>query len=189
MSSKIAITFCSAALVMVFFFLWTQFSAVGINPVPALITNNVVSASGIDWETEKLVTINPFDGTEVSPCKVVSDNLFISKSELNKAPRNIPKTVAQHDSSSCNPDVIPQIILSENVSAADLQQIIKTTEKAVLGEVKVGDKVKQARFYVTVTALYEGSHCATTYSAGSSRRYCRKNHAECVQLQQQGFSC
>jgi hypothetical protein len=163
-------------------------SCVDNNPIPQLIKQAVITTSGVAYNTGETVTIDPLTGKEIPPCGT-TNNVFVPQNMSDKKQEKItssPENKTELMHGSCN----TQIVEFENPDIdASFKQAIKISESTVEGMVRDNGVEKRARFIVEVTALYEGSHCVTTYSAGKQRRKCINREQECAALAAVGWPC
>ena len=156
--------------------------------IPALIKQNVITTSGVAYNTGETVTIDPFTGKEIMPCGT-TDNVFVPRNipDSNQEKfKSTPENKAELMHGSCNTQIVEPEDPSINTF---LKQAIKISESPIMGVVRDKGKEKEARFLIQVTALYEGSHCVTTFSAGAQRRKCVRREEQCAALQAAGFAC
>ena len=152
---------------------------IGSQPISKLIEKNVVLANGIDFDTGKLVSIDPYTGEEITPC--LSGQPATDSKETKQGQQTL---------SSCK---APVMLSGESLNHTFLQDALKSSGQPIMGKVKVNGEEKDARFVITVTALYKGSHCTTTYSAGDERTQCINTELMCQllrkKLKQPNFPC
>jgi hypothetical protein len=151
--------------------------------IPKFIKRNVIMTSGIAFNTAKSITLDPISGEQINPCGT-NDDVFITQKFLRAIGRHI-HAIPDSADKGAKPCTKTQIV-DANVT---LVAAIKSSEKPILGTVRVNGKEKPARFVVTVTALHEGSHCTTTYSEGVQRTNCIDNQTKCDALNSLGLDC
>jgi hypothetical protein len=100
--------------------------------VPKLIVEHAVVATGINFETSKAVVINSITGEEINACN---------------------KTRGVERSKKCKTKIIAA---NDNLKAA------LNIKGPIKGYIMKGDKKVEAKYIVTITAHYKGSHCVTT---------------------------
>jgi hypothetical protein len=151
--------------------------------IPQFIKRNVILSSGIAFNTAKSITLDPISGEQINPCGT-TDDVFITQKILRAIGKHL------HAKPNSVDEVAESCTKTQIVDAnATLVEAIKSSEKPILGTVRVNGKEKPARFVVTVTALHEGSHCTTTYSEGVQRTNCIDNEIKCDALKSLGLSC
>jgi hypothetical protein len=153
--------------------------------IPHLMKHNVVMTNGFDFNTGKMVTIDPFTGKEVNPCGTMED-IHVSGNSADKTPNNTqnsPHTGGHRDFTGCNTQIV-----DANPTLKDALKISALPEP-MEGTVRVDGIDKPAKFIITVTALYPGSHCSTTFSGGVQLTSCISREARCAALKAIGISC
>ncbi|SJM95573.1 hypothetical protein [Crenothrix polyspora] len=133
-------------------------------PVPAAIDfisnlfgKNIVLVTGVDFQTGKSVVLNPITGEAVTACDSQSTKAGCTTQLISSDPQI----------SNPNPE---------------LTSAINSSQKIIFGVINKNGKNIPARFVVTVTALYEGSNCATYISAGSQWESCTTLEIDCNSL-------
>lgn len=124
-----------------------------------LSSHNVGLASGVGFnklitlENNKFVVINPFKGKRLQPC---GDTIIAEK--------NYSTTKSLYQSNpNCNNIIVEP---SEDLTNA------LTLKKPIKGFILKDGKKQEAVFYVSVTALYLGSHCTSLFLAGAAYTNC-----------------
>lgn len=168
-------------------FVMSLISCSDSDSIPTLVQRNVVSTSGIDFNTGKIVSINPLNGQEILPCGNTND-IFIDQNNSERKKVKQGSKDETHDEFMQKPCNTQIARLQDPSLEAALKETIKISEKPINGVVLDNGVEKEARFVIEVTALYEGSHCVTTFSAGQKRRKCIKTE-QCAALAAQGFAC
>jgi hypothetical protein len=133
-------------------------------PIPRLIEQKAALASGVIFDTAKLVVLDPDTGKEIQPCipTVVSNQVYQSTEEKNQSDVSDIKSGAE----KCT----TELIIADTNSA--LNAALELSKKPIQGEIKKNGKVIPARFVVTLTTLYEGSHCNVINSGGNQYQNC-----------------
>jgi hypothetical protein len=147
--------------------------------IPNLFGKNIVLATGIDFQSGKSIVLNPVTGDKVKPCNslgvVVNSGKYIQQTLrqqrlLGKAGANAPS-----DQEDCNAQIVDP--------NPELTNAIKSSENIINGTIRKRKGGKDidvnARFVVTVTALYEGSDCIDVISAGSQYEHCTTLKDDC----------
>ncbi len=171
---------------------WGLISCGDNKPIKPFVKQNVILASGFNWDTAKIVAINTLTGKEIVPCKNTTDNVFVSKNPIDTKQEQIqynPKSSTVPVDNPCNTKII---VDSENPAlAASLRQALKLSESIIKGTVRVNGVDREARFVSTLTALYKGSHCATIYSGGQELVNCinREEYCKTYQEENPGQTC
>jgi hypothetical protein len=142
-------------------------------PIPAFIKQNVFFVSGFDFDNKKLVSLDPTTGQEVPICGS-NQELFVNRDSDQNQLRN--KGADTHHIE--HPCPTTQIV---NASSP-LNEAIGISREPIKGTIRVEGIDKEATFLVTVTALYRGSHCVTTYSAGTQRTNCINKEKQCAAI-------
>jgi len=141
------------------------FSCSSHAPIQKLVDKKVAVASGVDFDTAKTVALDPETGEEISPCIQPGD----AKPDGPSAEKSgSSSTKATEAVSKCTVE-----LLVDNNPA--LRTALELSKKPIQGEIKKDGKLKPARFVVTVTSLYEGSHCNVVYSGGDQIENCSKH--------------
>jgi hypothetical protein len=112
----------------------------------SLKNQNVVIASGINFETGKAVVFSPFTEKEVKAC---------DSSDASD----------QNGKQGCGIEIV------EGDNSATILNAIASSREVIAGKIKKNGKEIPARFFVTVIALHEGSMCGTVYHGGR-QYYC-----------------
>jgi hypothetical protein len=147
--------------------------------LPQFIKENVLLASGYVFDTGKPIPIDTFTGAQINPCAAI-DTSESSKYSINKAKGDSPYQPAKGNQ-TCNIEVVS--------ADASLTEALKSSESPILGKVKVNGEEKDAKFIVTVTALYKGSHCNTLFVGGQQWKNCVTKEAQCAALKKLGITC
>ncbi len=149
-------------------------------PVPKMVAANTGSILGIshylDDKTNKLldaVVLDPVSGESLTQCiKDVKDTKFLHKF-------NCPASVSRENTKNSQTVEIATEDpgLSAALKAAELRNDKVLTGKITLDTFdekgnKTGTKTKDAKFVVTVQALYEGSQCTTVVVLGKAYQDC-----------------
>ncbi|WKJ88867.1 hypothetical protein QZJ86_12630 [Methylomonas montana] len=129
-------------------------------PIEKLVENNAPLASGIDFKTSKLVTLDPESGKHVPACIQPGQ----SKSDYRPATDKLGKEVAEPQ--KCKVELIV------DDSTPELKAALELSKKTLDGRIKKDGELKPARFVITVTALYKGSHCNAAASGGDQYENC-----------------
>jgi hypothetical protein len=125
---------------------------VAIDFISNLFGKNIVLVTGVDFQTGKSVVLNPVTGEAVSSC----------------------------DSPGTKVGCTTRIINSDSQFSPELNNAINSSQKLIFGVINKNGKNIPARFVVTVTALYEGSNCATYISAGHQWEFCTTLQTDCT---------
>jgi hypothetical protein len=161
--------------------------------IPILVKNDVILATGINFENNNLVAINPFTSEQITPCNTnkAIENVVIADNpnELKKdqIQNKLTNRVALHDK-GCN----VKIEAFENpILNAAFRKALELSKAPIIGTVKVNgeDKGREARILVTVTALYQGSHCSYTTSNGVEYKSCVSKEEHCLMLKKHKLPC
>ncbi|MDO9239429.1 MAG: hypothetical protein Q7U30_05385 [Methylicorpusculum sp.] len=140
-------------------------------PIVNLLKQNSIATTGIAFDTAKQITLDTLTGGEIEPCGT-TDDIFVSNSGDKQPKEGV--TSKKNDPKKCN----TKIVNADNL----LKDAIKSSETPIKGIIRVNGEDKEARFVVTVTALYQGSHCATTYAAGTQRTSCINKEIQCAAI-------
>ncbi|WP_157198194.1 hypothetical protein [Methylomonas sp. DH-1] len=124
--------------------------------IQQLLDKRVALANGIDFDTAKLVAVNPETGDEIPACIPVGPT-----KETSKKPTTQTDQVPQCE---------VELILDEKNPA--LRTALELSKNPISGEIKKNGDIKPARFVVTVTTLYQGSTCNVVYSGGEQIENC-----------------
>ena len=151
------------------------------DPIPQLIKQNAILASGINFDKGEVVALNSFTGINIVPCST-ADNIFVSGNLPDTKQRKVQYKPKSDDKDGCN---ITQIVNPDDA----LKGAIKSTQSPIQGTVRVNGENKPAKFVVTVTALYRGSHCNTIYSAGQQLTDCVNQEKYCAKLARYHIKC
>jgi hypothetical protein len=152
--------------------------------IPQLIKQNVILTSGVDFDTAKVVALNPFTGKEIVPCSTTG-NIFVSGSLSDTKQEQVQYSSKSDDKDGCSS--IQTLIVDPDDA---LKSALKSAQSPpIQGTVRVNGKDKPARFIVSVTALYLGSHCATIYPAGQQLTNCVNKERYCAALAKYGKKC
>ncbi len=150
--------------------------------IEPLVKQNVVLASGFNWSTGKIVSINPFTSDAADLCGF--NGIFVD-TEDTKQDTKYTKENNRLKNSKCI-----QIVGTGNTSEdTSLRDALKISSSPLNGTIRVNGENMDARFLVTVTALYKGSHCATIYSSGQQLQNCINVEEFCQLLESYGLSC
>jgi hypothetical protein len=133
------------------------------NPTSEQFVNQSVAiASGIDFETTKLVAIDPETGEEVTACVRNTNAKAYSRTETPKAATS---------AGACK----VELLVDGNDPA--IRNALALSSKPIEGQIKEDGQLKPARFVVTLTSLYKGSHCNVVASGGTQYEFCgRRRH-------------
>lgn len=112
----------------------------------SLKTQNVVISNGVNFETGQPVVFSPFLINQVNACRSFRAG---NKKSLE----------------GCDIEIV------DNDNSGPILDAIKISRSFIKGEIRKNGEVKPARFFVTVTALYEGSKCGTVWMGGQ-KYYC-----------------
>jgi hypothetical protein len=129
-------------------------------PIQKLLDKKVALANGINFDTAKVVALDPETGDEIPACiQPGSATQDRQKSTTNAAEIANPAEKCE-----------VELVISEN--NPELRAALELSKKPIQGEIKKEGTVKKARFVVTVTTLYEGSTCNVIYSGGDQIENC-----------------
>lgn len=131
-------------------------------PIQKMVDKKVALAAGVDFDTAKVVALDPETGEEIHAC--------IQQSE----PATDVKSTASTAEGSEAPTKCEVELLNDEKNPA-LRAALELSKKPIQGEIKKDGQVKPARFVVTVTTLYHGSHCNVVYSGGDQIENCSKH--------------
>ncbi len=145
--------------------------------IEPLIKQNVVLASGFNWSTGKIVSINPFTSDAANSCNF--KGIFIDST----------KPTETKDNDKLKNGKCIQVVGTGASEDALLRDALSISASPFNGTIRVNGENKDAKFLVTVTALYEGSHCATIFSGGQQLQNCINVEAYCQALASYGLSC
>lgn len=129
---------------------------VGCSAVKTFIEKRVALATGVNFETGKIVALDPVTSKEVPACIPDAGERSNDKSGSGKA-------------SKCT------VELFVNDNNPELSNALELSKKLIRGEIKKNGKTKPARFVISVTTLYEGSDCNVVYSGGNQYENCSEN--------------
>lgn len=121
----------------------------------SLFGKDVVLVTGRDFKTGQPIVANPLTGDEVPPCNIQSD-------------------IQTSNSTGCQTAVID--------APSEIASAIRASNQIFQGTINKNGKTIEARFVVTVTALYEGSSCVTEITAGKQYEYCTSLQRDCTFL-------
>lgn len=154
--------------------------------IEPLVKQNVVLASGFNWSTGKIVSINPFTSDVADSCNFNGHLVDpITHTDTKQDTTKYTKDTKQLKNGKC----IQSVETGTSIEDASLKDALKISATPLDGTIRINGKDKDARFFVTVTALYEGSHCTTIFSGGHQLRNCINVEAYCQALKRYGLSC
>jgi len=128
----------------------------GCSAVKTFLEKRVALASGVNFETGKIVALAPETGKEVAACIQSSGDRATDKSSSGNAKK-------------CTVELLV------NDNNPELANALELSKKLIKGEIKKDGKTKSARFVISVTTLYEGSDCNVVYSGGDQYENCIDN--------------
>lgn len=123
-----------------------------IPTVPILVDHNVVLSSGINFDNSKTVVFNPLSGEKIKPCKEIAT--YAGKQQVKRSQKEC------------------KINETDIVAPTPVLDAIKNSRKTINGFIKKDEKEIPARFFITVTTLFEGSMCLTHWSGGNEYEDC-----------------
>ncbi|MEI8574092.1 hypothetical protein U737_13645 [Methylomonas sp. LW13] len=129
---------------------------VGCSAIKTFLEKRVALATGVNFETGKIVALNPESGKEVAACIQSAGDRVTDKSSSGNATK-------------CT----VELLVSDN--NPELTNALELSKKLIQGEIKKNGKTKSARFVISVTTLYEGSDCNVVYSGGNQYENCNDN--------------
>ncbi len=133
-------------------------------PIQRLVEQRAALASGVNFDTAKLAVLNPDTGQEVPSCIQIGsskqDYQSINRKIITK-PSNMENAMQK-----CKTE------LNLDDGNFSLKSALELSRKPIEGKIKKNGEVIPARFIVTVTALYHGSHCNSTFSGGDQFDNC-----------------
>ncbi|WFP51915.1 hypothetical protein PL263_07750 [Methylomonas sp. EFPC3] len=129
-----------------------------------LLDKEVALASGIDFKTEKVVAVDPETEEEIMPCNHSGADKPDGRASV------APST--NSNTADGKTDCKVELLLDNNPA---LKAAIALSQKTIEGKIKKDGEQKPARFVVTVTTLYHGSHCNVVYSGGDQYENCSKH--------------
>ncbi|WP_139306288.1 hypothetical protein [Methylomonas sp. LWB] len=121
--------------------------------IASLTKKNVPMASGVDFKSNRFVVVNSLDGKEVASC---------GDSEIPSG-RDAYKNNESGKGDSCGVKII-------QVDDAVLNALKVTAP--VEGRISKDGKEVNAKFFVSVLAIYEGSVCTVYYNNGKKYKVC-----------------
>lgn len=146
--------------------------------IPEFFTKNVILATGIDFDTGKPLVLNPITGELQQPCEseilVINTNKNTQKGLRQQ--RLLGKTSPYKANAPTRPSDCNTQIVDPN---QELANAISNSEKIIYGTIRKNGKDIPARFVVSVTALYEGSDCATYIQNGKQYTFCSTTQGKC----------
>ncbi len=136
-------------------------------PIQRLVDQRAALASGVNFDTAKLVVLNPDTGQEVPSCIQIGS----SKQDYQSINRKIITEPSNMENAmqKCKTE------LNFNDANLALKSALELSRKPIEGEIKRNGEVIPARFIVTVTTLYHGSHCNVTSSGGNQSENCGRH--------------
>jgi hypothetical protein len=141
--------------------------------VTNLTNHNVGLASGVSFkpgaplENNEFVVINPFNGKIVKPCgRTIIAEKSTSTTEIpHKAEKYTATTEIPHKSDKpCNNEIVE--------ATPELQNALELNKLIMKGFISIDGVKTEAVFFVSVTALYKGSHCTTLHLTGAAYTNC-----------------
>jgi hypothetical protein len=149
-------------LLLCAFFLTGCFDRKNAKPIIPFIQQASVLAVGANFETGKAVVLNPVTGKEIQACDKPGSG----------------KTLSQ----KCKTELVPD-------NDEQLQNAIAASQRIIKGTIIKDGKPVEARYVISVQALYKGSNCATYFSAGDQYENCVTREEECKALEAIGIPC
>jgi hypothetical protein len=133
-------------------------------PILSLFKQNAVLASAVNFDTKKLIVLDPNTGKGIAPCKkkVENDKFANHSSQTKPTGESDMKNIIQ------NCETNPVI---DNPNSL-LNAALKSSQEPIQGEIEKNGKIIPAQFVVTVKALYKGSNCETDFSGGNQVEHC-----------------
>lgn len=137
----------------------------GSQKITPFIVTRAALASGVDFNTKKLVVVNTDNSQLVAPCNpIVASDMY---------PTNGGKHMTKAtDSYKGIPDCTVQILTDSN---QELSNALEISKKTLEGRIKINGESKPATFVIAVIGVYSGSNCNTTSSGGNQYQHC-SNH-------------
>jgi hypothetical protein len=125
-------------------------------------------ASGVNYETGKIVVVDPETGQIVKPCipKAISRTGALSNTTIKQN---------QESSEIINGQECAIEILGTEENASVLSAL-EMSKNIIRGQILKDGKPVEARFVISITTLYEGSKCNGLYSGGAQYQNCNKGH-------------
>lgn len=117
-------------------------------------TNNIILATGINFFTGESVILDPLSSTAVTACN-----------------DNNSDTIGLVANAGCTTDIVNP--------SPELASAIASSNQITNGTINKNGQPVQARFVVTVAALYEGSNCITIFSGGKKYEKCTTDEDSC----------
>ena len=135
-----------------------------IQPIQKLVDQRAALASGVSFDTAKLVVLDPDTGKEVLPC--IQTGVSTQNYQPVEKKKQIEASDIKNGMKKCNIDL--------NITDANLaiNSALELSKKPIEGEIKKNGEVIPARFIVTVTTLYKGSHCNVISNGGAQSENC-----------------
>jgi hypothetical protein len=126
------------------------------NGLDKFVEENVVLASGVNFETKRLIALDPISEKEVKPCDLtgISEKNYQSSQDNKQTQCNIKLGIGEDPNSPLN-------------------AALKTSLKPIPGKIEREGKVIDAEYVIVVKALYKGSLCETDTSGGIQIENCQ----------------
>lgn len=135
-------------------------------PIQKFVDQNVVLGSGVNFDNAKLVVLNSESGNEVPICTPTVDyRQSYQSNDLKKQNGSEYKT--EMTMQPCK----TEFIITDNT---DLRSALELSRIPIIGKIRKNNELIDARYVVTVTALYKGSHCNSVSSGGYQFERCSR---------------
>ncbi|WP_020481888.1 hypothetical protein [Methylomonas sp. MK1] len=125
--------------------------------IETLVDQRVALANGVNFDTAKIVVLDPETGQEISAC-------IQSKPDPRRSTDK-----AQSSTKDSGENCKATLLIDDNPT---LKAALELSKQTIQGEIKKDGEVKPARFVISVTTLYKGSHCNVVSSGGDQYENC-----------------
>lgn len=136
-------------------------------PVVDHIKHDVPLSTGVNFETGKIVSLDPLTGKKIKPCGIIVEDV----ASLASAKHKYKNT----DDDDCD----FEIVTSNNPSLASA---LKSSKSIIKGTVRKGGKIIPAYFVLEVRGQWEGSNCSSSSAGGSTSANCISKQQKCAAL-------
>lgn len=146
-----------------FTFFWDP---VSVNKIERFVEQRAVLATGVNFDTKKLVVVNAENGQlaqrclPIAPSKVDNQGIETTFDPAHHSTKNIALPV-------CDVEIITD-------SNPELAAAIELSKKTIEGKIKRDNAYVTAHFVVEVKGVYPGSHCNVTSSGGYQYQTCSR---------------
>lgn len=146
-----------------FIFFWDP---VSVDKIERFTEQRAVLATGINFDTKKLVVVNAENGQLAQRC------LPVTTSKVNNQVSETIFDSTQHNAKNKGIPVCDVEIITD--SNPELAAALELSKKTIEGLIKRDNTFVKAHFVVEIKGVYPGSHCNVTSSGGYQYQTCSR---------------